>query len=125
MKFNTQFLLVINQHTYNLEVTRIEMIRHLLILSMVCVLGHTLICRPCNDPMHPIRCPLPPKCCTSGELTPDICGCCLTCAKGKIIYSQYYKHQLNAMASTIDCCFCLLISTLKVKAKLTAFYCHV
>ena len=92
MKFDTQFHLVINQHTYNLEVTRIKMIRHLLILSMVCALGHTLSCAPCNDPMYPVKCPLPPKCCTSGELTPNVCRCCLTCAKGKTMYSLYISE---------------------------------
>ena len=115
MKFDTKFHLVINQHTYNLEFKRIKMIRHLLILSMVCVLGHTLSCPPCNDPRYPITCK-EPKCCKSGELTPDVCPCCLTCAKGKIIYSLLYKHWLYAMALTIDfCCFCLLILTLNVK----------
>ena len=115
MKFDTQFHLVINQNTYKLEVTRIKMIRHLLILSMVCALGHSLSCPPCNDPMYPVTCD-EPKCCTSGELTPDVCPCCLTCAKGKIIYSLQYKHKIYSMASTINfCCFCLLILTLKVK----------
>ena len=64
------------------------MIRQILILSMVCVLSHTLSCPCYEDPNIPNPndwCQIyrpPPKCCPSGELTPDPCGCCRECAKG-------------------------------------------
>ena len=76
--------MLINQHTYT-GVNIIKMMRQILILSMVCALSHTLSCPCWDDPGGP-DCKHDPKCCPSGELTPDSCHCCHDCAKGTAIY---------------------------------------
>ena len=84
---------------------QIKMIRLLLILSMVCTLSHALICQPCpSGRCGKIARPVLSysdktkvdeykstcdycnelKCCPSGEVTPEICGCCYVCANGTV-----------------------------------------
>ena len=54
---------------------------------MVCALSHTLSCPQCWDNPAGPDCKHDPKCCPSGELTSDPCGCCQDCAKGRAIYN--------------------------------------
>jgi len=54
------------------------MIRFILIFSIVIYFTDALSCVPCGSAPCEV-----PKCCPSGKLTLDACGCCPVCAKGE------------------------------------------
>merc|ERR1712241_773862 len=58
--------------------TRATMIRFILIFSVVIYFTDALSCVPCGSAPCEV-----PKCCPSGKLTLDACGCCPVCAKGE------------------------------------------
>jgi len=55
----------------------LKMVRVLLFFISACLaVGDSLYCTPCDE----ASC-TKPSCCPSGYYTPDMCSCCLTCAK--------------------------------------------
>ena len=125
--------MLINQHTYTV-VNTIKMMRQTLILSMVCALSHTLSCPHCWDNPAGPDCKHDPKCCPSGELISDPCGCCHDCAKGtaytfqdskvlclvllKFTYSEKATKYMNFTGHKM---FCAAPNFFRQPKNLTAF----